>query len=132
MAEKLFGGTTEEEQFQYLRPKILALGVALVSVVIGFLLGVLGVITKAEIFIGAAELFASLAGTIAVIDLYIFGWAIMRGLFGITSLGILFSNNVVLGVVIFVLYMLAGYIGGLVVAVIGLCRFLVLLKHRKK
>ena len=61
----------------------------------------------------------------------VFGWAILRGFFGVVSLGVLFSNNVVLGVIIFVLYITLGYFGGLIVAVIGLCRFLVLMKERK-
>jgi len=61
----------------------------------------------------------------------VFGWAILRGFFGVASLGVLFSNNVVLGVIIFVLYITLGYFGGLIVAVIGLCRFLVLMKERK-
>lgn len=123
MVKKLFG-ETEDEQFRYLKPRILALGVALAAAVIGVLLDLFG--------LEAAEIFYLLGGAIFVIDLLIFGWAIMRGLFGITSLGILFSNNVVIGVILFVLYVLLGYFGGLVAAVIGLCRFLVLLKHRKK
>lgn len=123
MIKKLFG-ETEDEQFRYLKPRILALGVALVVAAIGFLLDLIG--------IGAAGVFYMLGEAILVIDLIILGWAIMRGLFGITSLGILFSNNIVLGVIIFVVYVMVGYLGGLVVAVIGLCRFLVLLKHRRK
>ncbi len=123
MVKRLFG-ETEDAQFRYLKPRILALGVALVAAVIGALLDLAG--------LEAAGIFYLLGEAIFVIDLLIFGWAIMKGLFGITSLGILFSNNVVLGVVLFVMYVLVGYLGGLVVAVIGLCRFLVLLKHKKK
>lgn len=69
-------------------------------------------------------------GAFAIVML-VFGWAILRGLFGATSLGILFSGNIVLGVVVFVLYITVGYFGGMAVAVIGLCRFLTLLKERR-
>lgn len=82
--------------------------------------------------VGLYEILYILGAAVCVITLLMFGWAIMRGLFGIATLGVLFSRNVVVGVIIFVLYILLGYIGGLVVAVIGLCRFLVILKQLKQ
>ncbi len=124
MVKKLFG-ETEDEQFRYLKPKILALGVALAVTLIGSLLGLIG-IKK------AAEILCALGGLIFVIDLFIFGWAIMKGLFGVASQGNKLYHNVVVGVGIFIFYIMVGYFGGLVAAVIGLCRFLMLLKHRRK
>lgn len=122
MLQKLFG-ETPEEQFRYLQVRLIALAVGLAACLIGTLLQLLG-FEISEIFYGLGEV-------ICVITLLVFGWAIMRGLFGFATLGALFSHNVVIGVVIFVLYIMIGYIGGLVVAVIGLCRFLMLLKKRK-
>ena len=123
MIKKLFG-ETEEEQFRYLKPRLIALGVGGVALLISLLLELMGV--------GLYEILYILGDAVFVITLVMFGWAIMRGVFGIATLGVLFSRNVVVGVIIFVLYILLGYIGGLVVAVIGLCRFLVILKQLKQ
>ena len=122
MIEKLFG-ETPEEQYQYLKPRLMATAISLVLLLLGGVLYLLG-LTFGEVLAGAGSIL------FAVVTL-VFGWAILRGLLGFTSLGVLFSNNVVLGAVIFVLYITLGYFGGLIVAVIGLCRFLVLLKDRK-
>lgn len=123
MIRKLFG-ETEEEQFEYLKPRFIALGVGIVILLIGALCSVMGL----EI----AEIFFVLGEAICVIDLLVFGWAIMKGLFGFATVGILFSRNVVFGAVIFTVYILIGYLGGLIVAVVGFCRLLVLLKKKKE
>lgn len=122
MIKKLFG-ETEEEQYRYLKPRLIAFGVGLIVLLIGFLLDLLGT--------NFGEIFFGLGGAVCFIDLLIFGWAFMRGLFGIASVGILFSRNVVLAVVILFIYFFIGYIGGLVAAVMGLCRFFVLAKKGK-
>ena len=122
MTEKLFG-ETPEEQYQYLKPRLTAAAAALPS---------------HPLRVGGQLLHLGFGGTVLrigtillAIVMLVFGWAILRGFFGVASLGVLFSNNVVLGVIIFVLYITLGYFGGLIVAVIGLCRFLVLMKERK-
>lgn len=122
MIEKMFG-TTPEEQYQYLRPRLIATAISLVIPLLGLLLQLFGLSIGGILIRFGTILFA--------IVMLIFGWAIMRGLFGVATLGVLFSNNIVLGVIICILYITLGYFGGLVVAVIGLCRFLVLLKERK-
>lgn len=122
MIRKLFG-ETEEEQFRYLQPRLIALGVGIVIILISFLLMQVGVPFGDEI--------GSLGVGICVITLLVFGWTIMRGLLGFASLGALFFGNVVIGVVIFVLFLMIGYLGGFFVAFIGLCRFFVLLKKKK-
>ncbi len=101
----------------------MATAISLVLLLLGGVLYLLG-LTFGEVLAGAGSIL------FAVVTL-VFGWAILRGLLGFASFGVLFSNNVVLGAVIFVLYITLGYFGGLIVAVIGLCRFLVLLKDRK-
>lgn len=122
MIRKLFG-ETEEEQFGYLKTRLIALGVGVVILLMGALLLCLG--------IPFGETIGKLGEVICVIVLLIFGWCIMRGLLGFATLGALFSGNVVIGTVIFVVFIMIGYLGGLLVAVIGLCRFFVLLKKRK-
>ncbi len=123
MIKKLFG-ETEEEQYRYLKPRLMAFGVGLIALLLGAILSQLLGIEPGAVLCG-------LGAVICYIDLFIFGWAFMRGLFGIASVGILFSRNVVLAVVIFLIYFFIGYIGGLVAAVMGLCRFLVLSKKGK-
>lgn len=122
MIEKLFG-ETPEEQYQYLKPRLMATAISLVLPLLGGVLYLLG-LPFGEVLAGAGSI-------LFAVVMLVFGWAILRGLLGFASLGVLFSNNVVLGAVIFVLYITLGYFGGLIVAVIGLCRFLVLLKDRK-
>lgn len=122
MLRKLFG-ETDEEQFAYLKPRITALGVAAVLVLIGALLTVIG--------IGLGQTIMGIGQFIWVILLFNFGWAIFKGLFGIASFGVCFSNNVAFGCAIIMLYFMVGAVGGVIVSIIGLCRFLVLLKKRK-
>lgn len=122
MIEKMFG-ETPEEQYQYLKPRLIATAVSFVIPVVGVLLQLLGLN-----FGGILIRFGSILFAIVML---VFGWSILKGLFGVATLGVLFSNNIVLGVIVFVLYITLGYFGGLIAAVIGLCRFLVLLKERK-
>lgn len=122
MTEKLFG-ETPEEQYQYLKPRLTAAAAAVIISLIGLLLQLL--------HLGFGGTVLRIGTILLAIVMLVFGWAILRGFFGVASLGILFSNNVVLGVIISVLYITLGYFGGLIVAVIGLCRFLVLMKERK-
>lgn len=120
--QRLFG-ETEEEQFRYLKPRLMGFVAGIVVALIGALLAMMGM--------KFGEILMGLSSGIIAVDLLVFGWAILRGLFGIASVGILFSGNVVFGAAIFVLYLVLGYFGGMIVAVIGLCRFLVLCKKKK-
>lgn len=70
MIRKLFG-ETEEEQFRYLKSRLIALGVGVVMLLIGVLLIQIGVPLGDEI--------GSLGTGICVIVLLMFGWSIMRG-----------------------------------------------------
>lgn len=122
MLKKLFG-ETDEEQFAYLKPRISVLGVAAVFVVLGLLISFMGV--------NAGQMILGIGQFIWVILTFNFGWAIFRGLLGIASFGVCFSRNIVFGSAILLLYVMVGFAGGMVVSIIGLCRFLVLLKKRK-
>ena len=122
MLKKLFG-ETDEEQFAYLKPRLIVLGVAAVLVLIAWLLSLTGA--------GISEMILSAGQLVWIIITLNFGWAILRGLFGIASIGALFSRNFIFGAAIFVIYIMVGWVGGIVVSVIGLCRFLVLLKKRE-
>lgn len=86
MIEKLFG-ETPEEQYQYLKPRLMATAISLVLLLLGGVLYLLG-LTFGEVLAGAGSIL------FAVVTL-VFGWAILRGLLGFAFLGVLFSNNVV-------------------------------------
>lgn len=122
MIKKLFG-ETEEMQFNYLQPRVVILGIGVVILLVGALLNAVGLSFGSSI--------GGLGGGICALMAFVFGWAIMKGIFGIASIGALFSGNVVIGIAIFVLFLMIGYFGGFIVAFIGICRFLVLLKKRK-
>ncbi len=129
--QKLFGAT-EAEQYQYLRARFKTLAISCVLFVAAGLLTLLfGKVIQLE----AGLLCARVLGIIASILFYYtflkFGWIVFSRLFGAATIGILFSNNVVLGAVIFVIYILVGWFAGLVVSVIGFCRFMTLRKSRK-
>ncbi len=122
MIKKLFGETSEE-QYQYLKPRLLAFLVAAVMLLAGFLMD------RAGLKFG--NTLAEIGMVVYAIDLFVFSWSILRGFFGITSFGILLSKNIVLGAIYLTLYLVLGIFGGMIVAIIGLCRFFVLLKERK-
>lgn len=122
MITKLFG-ETEEEQFRYLQPRLIAFAIGIAFSLIGFLLFQVGV--------SFGEQIAQMGAIVFAIVCLIFGWTIMRGIFGYATVGALLSNNVVVGIVIMMLFLFLGYLGGFFVAIIGLCRFLALLKKRK-
>lgn len=122
MIKKLFG-ETEEQQFEYLKKRLFAFAIGVAILLIGGLLMGMGVPFGTQI--------AELGTMVCAIVWLVFGWAIMKGVFGFATFGAVFSRNVVIGVVIFVLFITIGYFGGIFVTFIGLCRFFVLLKKRK-
>ena len=110
MFKKLFGATREEELKLLTRNLIIT-----IFVPIGILLDVIGV--------------AEILGYVFIcVPLYIWGWSIMKGLFGIVTIAALFTayKNFVVGLLIFFAYILVGYFGGMIVFVLGLCRFVYL------
>lgn len=132
MIRKMFG-ETEEEQYRYLKPRLLAIALSQVPSIIAFLVfllfvlfgiqtNVIGALLNACIFLGSC---------CVVIVMLNFGWAVVRALFGLASLGVLLSRDAVTVVIVLLFYLFIGCYAGLIAAVIGLCHFLVLLKRRK-
>ena len=131
MIQKLFG-ETEAEQFRYLKSRLTMLFVSLILIAAGALVaGVLHLIIGDK-GVSIGGVIVAIGSIVLYITLLRFGWVVFSGLFGIASIGVLFSNNVVLGTIIFILYLFVGYLAGLVISIIGLCRFMVLLKSRKR
>ncbi len=118
MFRRLFG-ETEQEQIAFLHPRAIATIVILIMVVVALLLDVIGLSGGASAIIGVAEM------GFAIMPL-VWGWPVIKGLFGITAVGAIFSGNAVIGVVLFVLYIVLAYLLGLIFAFIGTIRYIYL------
>lgn len=114
MFSRLFG-ETEQLQLQYLKPKVIitAVSIALMIILAIFFGG------------GASALFA-------LVMLFVWGWGAVKSLFGITTVGAIFSGNIVIGVILFVLYFMIAYLAGIVCAALGVGRYIYLLIKYKK
>ena len=104
MFERLFGNTVEE-QLSYLQPRIMITAPVIIIGLLGMVFGVN-------------------AGLLMVIAAYVWGWDFMKRWFGATTIGALFSGNIVIGVIIAVAYLCIGYIIGLIVFMFGLIRYI--------
>ena len=102
MFKRLFG-ETEEDQLKFLQPKAI---ITVISIVLCFF---------------------DLTSVFALVMLFIWGWGVVKSLFGIASIGAIFSGNVVFGCVIFVLYVFVAYFAGIVCALLGTGRYVYLL-----
>ena len=105
MFERLFGNTPEE-QLRFLQPRVIITGALILIDLIGM------------IFLGdGASLLIAFAA-------YVWGWTFLKRWFGWTTIGAFFSRNIVVGVIIFVAYLIIGYIVGIVTFLIGLIRYI--------
>lgn len=126
MFRKLFG-ETEQEQIQFLHVRTIITMVLLALLVIALILKVVGFSEGAE-FVGNI---AGMGGTIIL--LFVWGWPVIKGLFGITTVGAIFSGNVVIGVVLFVIYICLAFLLGIIFAFLGTGRYIYLqVKYGKK
>lgn len=104
MFQRLFGYTVEE-QLGYLQSRLFFI---VLAVIIAFILALIGG-----------------NGSIAlVLAAYMWGWGFMRNWFGITTIGAIFSGNLVIGFIIVFIYLIVGYFLGLITFVIGLIRYI--------
>ncbi|MGN1249917.1 MAG: hypothetical protein ACI4XW_07530 [Candidatus Spyradocola sp.] len=108
MFKRLFG-ETEEEQLHYLQVRVI---ITLISLVLAF-------------FVPAV---------FALVMLFVWGWNVVKSLFGITTVGAIFTGNIVFGVVLFLLYIVVAYLSGVVCAALGIGRYIYLMvkKLRKR
>ncbi len=65
-------------------------------------------------------------GAVFALAAYVWAWTFLKNFFGITTIGALFSNNLVVGIILFVVYLVIGYLIGLVAFVFGLFRYIML------
>lgn len=125
MFEKLFG-ETEELQVQNLKIKVLLTGIGLVCCIIGLLLLVVKLDSVGEIVYGVG-------GIALFIALFMWGFGAIKRVLGIGTIGAIFSGNVVFGVVIFLLCIIAAYLISIFIAFLGVGRYIYLkIKHSKE
>lgn len=118
MFARLFG-ETEELQIHNLTKKVALTGIGAVCSVVGMLLSVLTLDT-----IGGIAL--SIGGIVLFVAMFMWGFGAIKALFGIGSVGAIFSGNVVIGAVIFVVCLMVAYLISLIVALLGIGRFIYL------
>lgn len=107
MFKKLFG-ETDDEQIHYLQIRVV---ITIISFALVFFFG---------------------TGIFALVMLFVWGWNAVKALFGIATVGVIFSNNVVFGVVIFVFYIMLSYLIGVFCAALGIGRYIYLLIKRAR
>lgn len=118
MFTRLFG-ETEELQIQNLQKKVILTGVGLACSLIGVLLLLFKLDSIGEIVYG-------IGGIALFVALFMWGFGAIKRLFGIGTVGAIFSGNVVFGVVIFVLCMMGAYLISIFVAFLGVGRYIYL------
>ena len=112
MFEKLFGNT-KEEQLMYLQPRVL---LTAPIIILGFIALALG----------------SKGNAIIAIAAYVWAWTFLKNWFGLTTFGALFSGNILIGLILFVVYLVVGYFIGLFTFLLGLSRYIQLkISYRK-
>lgn len=107
MFERIFGGT-DAEQMEFLQIRSI---LTIVAIVVSLV---------AAIFVPEA------LGIVGAVMLFVWGFGVLKAMFGITAIGILFSGNIVLGVILFLLYIMAAYFAGLLFAFVGVGRWIYL------
>lgn len=73
-----------------------------------------------------------LLGVGILIIFYMWGWDFIRTYFGITSFFAFLSQNIILGVIIVIAFLLVGYILGFINLLLGILRFISLKSKRKE
>lgn len=112
MFNRIFGGS-DAEQLQFLETRSIITIVVLVIALV------------ASIFSPDA------LGLIGAVMLFIWGWNVVKNWFGITTLGAIFSGNIVIGVVLFLIYLIIAYLVGVFFAFLGVGRWIYLkMKYR--
>lgn len=115
---KLFG-ETEELEIQNLEKKVFLTGIGIACMLVTALLN----LVKLE---PVAKITGGIGGIALFVALFMWGFGAIKKLFGIGTIGAIFSGNVVFGVVIFLLCMMAAYLISIFVAFIGTGRYIYL------
>lgn len=113
MFRKLFG-YSESSQLAYLGPRVILTAAALILIPLSSAFGDSSVGTN----------------VFSLIMLFVWGWPAVKALFGITAVASIFSGNVAVGAVLFVVYIMVSFLIGSFIALLGTGRWLYLLVKR--
>ncbi len=118
MFERLFG-ETDELQLQNLQKKVILTGIGIVLYIVSTILA----LAHLE---SASGTVLSAAGIVLFIALFMWGFGAIKGFLGFGTIGAIFSGNVVLGVIIFVFCAIVAYLISIIVAFLGIGRYIYL------
>ncbi len=110
MFRRMFGGD-EAAQFRFLHPRCIITIISTVIMIVGFL------ITQIEEF----------AFIFPVVMLFVWGFGVIKNLFGVTTIGAIFANNMMITIILFLILVFAAYLVGIFFALIGLGRWIYLM-----
>ena len=118
MFVRLFG-ESDEEQLKNLTKKVVLTGIGVVC----YILGLVFYLMHLD-FVGG--IFGSIGGIALLVAMFMWGFGAIKRLAGIGTVGAIFSGNVMFGVVIFVMCVIVAYFVSLIVAFIGIGRYIYL------
>ncbi len=121
MFERLFGAT-EAEQLHYLQSRVIITAAGLAVGIVSCLLSIIPVDGISAI----GKVLMSVTGLIFLVAMFMWGFGAIKSLLGWGSVGAIFSGNVVIGVVIFMFCAVIAYLISIVVALLGIGRFIYL------
>ena len=118
MFVRLFG-ESDEEQLKNLTKKVVLTGIGVVCYILGLVFYLMHLDSVGGIF-------GSVGGIALLVAMFMWGFDAIKRLVGIGTVGAIFSGNVVIGVVIFVMCVIVAYFVSLIVAFIGIGRYIYL------
>ncbi len=115
MFKKLFG-KTENAQIKYLGWRsIISIAALLITLIVSLISG------NWAIFILGFELPA----------IILWGWGVMKALFGFATISSVFANNIIFGILLFIGALIGSVFIGMFVELIGICRWIYLMVKSK-
>lgn len=118
MFVRLFG-ESDEEQLKNLTKKVVLTGIGVVCYILGLVFYLMHLDSVGGIF-------GSIGGIALLVAMFMWGFDAIKRLVGIGTVGAIFSGNVMIGVVIFVMCVIVAYFVSLIVAFIGIGRYIYL------
>lgn len=118
MFVRLFG-ESDEEQLKNLTKKVVLTGIGVVCYILGLVFYLMHLDSVGGIF-------GSVGGIALLVAMFMWGFDAIKRLVGIGTVGAIFSGNVMFGVVIFVMCVIVAYFVSLIVAFIGIGRYIYL------
>lgn len=124
MFTRLFG-ENDELQIHNLQMKVILTG-------LGIILCIIGNIFSAIHLESVGGIALSVGGIVLFVALFMWGFGAIRTLLGFGTIGAIFSGNVVFGVVIFIFCVMIAYLISIIVAFLGVGRYIYLIVKKSQ